>query len=98
MSKLLATPALLLALLFAPAGCDVEDGDKPAPRDDGGAPPDDLADTDGEDDGDAPPDDLAGGGDTDTGTGGDTDGEGPGCTLGASLPPVVTGATIGNDC
>jgi hypothetical protein len=82
MSKLLAAPALLLALLLAPAGCDVDDGGDPnTPRDDSGESPDKLADTDG----DA------------TGTDGD-DTDGDECSLrGVLLPPVTGGGPIG-DC
>lgn len=84
MSKLLAAPALLLALLLAPAGCDVDDGGDPnTPRDDSGESPDKLADTD-----------------TDaTGTDGDdTDTDGDECSLrGVLLPPVTGGGPIG-DC
>ncbi len=85
MSKLLAAPALLLALLLAPAGCDVDDGGDPnTPRDDSGESPTRLADTDG----DAT--------DTDTDGGGDTDGDE--CSLrGVLLPPVTGGGPIG-DC
>lgn len=84
MSKLLAAPALLLALLLAPAGCDVDDDKSNTPRDEGGEPPSDLADTDGDDT------------DTDTDGGGDSDsGE---CSLrGVLLPPVTGGGPIG-DC
>ena len=84
MSKLLAAPALLLALLLAPAGCDVDDGGDPnTPRDDSGESPDRLADSDGD-------------GDTDTDTG-DT-GDAPDCSLrGVLLPPVTGGGPIG-DC
>lgn len=85
MSKLLAAPALLLALLLAPAGCDVDDGGDPnTPRDDSGESPDRLADSDG----DA------------TGTDGDatTDTDGDACSLrGVLLPPVTGGGPIG-DC
>lgn len=84
MSKLLAVPALLLALLLAPAGCDVDDGGDPnTPRDDSGEAPDELADTDG----DA------------TGTDGDaSSSDGDECSLrGVLLPPVTGGGPIG-DC
>lgn len=81
MPKILALPALLLALTLAPAGCDVDDDGPNSPRVENPDGPDDVADTDGDDD-DA--------GDTDTDTG-----EEPQCTPRVLLPPITGGGPLG---